>query len=78
VSGTARGDPRLRTRPGAGTQALTFLLWSLLLGTPSALTGTLLMGASSAINLAVAEWIICLGGWRGSQQRVAGAQNATV
>ena len=70
-------DPRLRTRSGAGTQALTFLLWSLLLSAPSALTGKLLMGASSAINLAVAEWIICLRGSRGSQQQVAGAQDVT-
>jgi uncharacterized membrane protein len=43
---------------GAGTQALTFLLWFLILGTPSDLTKELLMGASWAINLAVAEWII--------------------
>jgi uncharacterized membrane protein len=43
---------------GAGTQAVTFLLWFLILGTPNDLTKELLMGASWAINLAVAEWII--------------------
>ena len=59
---------------GAGTQALTFLLWSLVLGTPSALTGELLMGASWAINLALAEWIIRRGSSKGRQKRGAGVQ----
>ena len=45
---------------GAGTQALTALLWLLIFGTPSELTKELLLGASWAINLAVAEWIISI------------------
>jgi uncharacterized membrane protein len=43
---------------GAGTQAVTALLWLVAFGVPNGLTGELLMGASWAINLAVAEWII--------------------
>jgi uncharacterized membrane protein len=43
---------------GAGTQALTALLWLLIFGTPNELTKELLMGASWAINLVVADWII--------------------
>jgi uncharacterized membrane protein len=43
---------------GAGTQALTAILWLLIFGTPNQLTMELLMGASWAINLAVAEWVI--------------------
>lgn len=43
---------------GAGTQALTAILWLLIVGTPDELTRDLLMGASWAINVAVAEWII--------------------
>lgn len=54
---------------GAGTQALTFLLWFLILGTPSALTGELLMGASWVINLVVAEWIILR--WDSNAQKLA-------
>ncbi len=43
---------------GAGTQALTALLWLLIFGTPDQQTHELLMGASWVINLVVAEWII--------------------
>ena len=43
---------------GAGTQALTALLWVLIFGTPDQHTHELLMGVSWAINLVVAEWII--------------------
>jgi uncharacterized membrane protein len=43
---------------GAGTQAFTAITWLLIFGTPNQLTMELLMGASWAINLAVAEWII--------------------
>jgi hypothetical protein len=43
---------------GAGTQAVTALLWLVIVGTPNELTRDLLMGASWVINLAVAEWII--------------------
>lgn len=62
---------------GAGTQALIFLLWALVLGTPSALTSELLMGASWAINLVLAEWIIRRGSLKGRQKRRAGTQGAT-
>ena len=61
---------------GAGTQALVFLLWTLSFGTPSALTGELLMGAGWAINLAVAEWIIRRGSANGRQKRGAGGRGA--
>jgi hypothetical protein len=43
---------------GAGTQVLTVLPWTLMLGQPSGLTRDLLMIAAWLINLAVAEWII--------------------
>jgi uncharacterized membrane protein len=43
---------------GAGTQALTALLWVLIFGTQDQHTHELLMGASWVINLVVAEWII--------------------
>lgn len=43
---------------GAGTQALTGLIWVLIFGTPGQQTHEWLMGASWVINLAVAEWII--------------------
>ncbi len=43
---------------GAGTQALTAILWLVIVGVPGELTKELLMGASWAINLALAEWII--------------------
>jgi uncharacterized membrane protein len=56
---------------GAGTQAVTALLWLLIFGTPSELTRELLLGASWAINLAVAEWIIRRHSSRG-RQRSAG------
>jgi uncharacterized membrane protein len=56
---------------GAGTQALILLPWSLSFGTPSALTYELLMGASWAINLAVAEWIIRRGSAAGRRGRGA-------
>lgn len=42
---------------GAGTQALTTLLWVLIFGPQSELNKELLMGASWVINLAIAEWI---------------------
>jgi hypothetical protein len=43
---------------GAGTQVLTQLVGSLVLGTPNELSTALLMGAGWVINLAGAEWII--------------------
>lgn len=43
---------------GAGTQALIFLPWTLVLGAPGLTAHALLMGAAWVINLAVAEWII--------------------
>jgi uncharacterized membrane protein len=45
---------------GAGTQALTALLWMLIFGTLGEPYKDLLMGASWAINLLLAEWIIRL------------------
>ena len=43
---------------GAGTQALIFLPWTLVIGAPGLTVHALLMGAAWVINLAVAEWII--------------------
>ncbi|MBT2292520.1 DUF2306 domain-containing protein [Paenibacillus albidus] len=43
---------------GAGTQVLTQLAGTLIVGPPGELSGALLMGAGWAINLAVAEWVI--------------------
>ncbi|GAA1013653.1 membrane protein [Acrocarpospora pleiomorpha] len=43
---------------GAGSQALIHLPAMLIVGTPTGLTRTLLLGAAWVINLAVAEWII--------------------
>jgi hypothetical protein len=43
---------------GAGTQVLTQLVGTLIIGPPSELSGALLMGAGWVINLAVAEWAI--------------------
>ncbi|MNV37476.1 hypothetical protein D3C71_1289980 [compost metagenome] len=43
---------------GAGTQVLTQLAGDLMIGTPSELSGALLMGAGWVINLAVAELVI--------------------
>jgi uncharacterized membrane protein len=43
---------------GAGTQALTALLWVIIFGTLGEPTRDWLMGASWIINLAVAEWLI--------------------
>ena len=43
---------------GAGTQVLTQMAGSLLLGAPSELSEALLIGAGWVINLAVAEWAI--------------------
>jgi uncharacterized membrane protein len=60
---------------GAGTQAVTFLLWLLIFGTPNDLTKELLMGASWLINLGVAEWIIRSNRSR-SRQRSTGAGRA--
>ncbi|HLV98246.1 MAG TPA: DUF2306 domain-containing protein [Ktedonobacterales bacterium] len=43
---------------GAGTQALTALIWMLIFGTLGEPTKDWLMGASWVINLAVVEWLI--------------------
>lgn len=43
---------------GAGTQALMMVPWALLMGKPTGLTRTLLMGTGWALNLVVAEWQI--------------------
>lgn len=43
---------------GAGTQALVFLPWTLVLGAPGVFAHDLLMGLGWAINLAVAEVVI--------------------
>src|SRR5690606_28260230 len=43
---------------GAGTQVLTHLPWFILVGRPTELSRTILMGGAWAINAAVAEWII--------------------
>ena len=43
---------------GAGTQALTALLWMLIFGTLGEPYKDLLMGASWVINLAMVEWLI--------------------
>jgi hypothetical protein len=43
---------------GAGTQALTALIWMLIFGTLGEPTKDLLMGASWVINLAVAERLL--------------------
>jgi uncharacterized membrane protein len=43
---------------GAGTQVLTLLPWSLLVGTPDELPHTVLMTAAWVINMAVAEYVI--------------------
>jgi len=43
---------------GAGTQALIFAPWTLVLGAPSETGRALLMGAAWVINLAFAEWVI--------------------
>jgi uncharacterized membrane protein len=61
---------------GAGTQALVFLLWLLIFGTPSERTSEVLMGASWLINLVVAEWIIRRNRSRGRQEQRAGTQGA--
>jgi uncharacterized membrane protein len=43
---------------GAGTQALTALLWVIIFGTLGEPTKDWLMGTSWVINLAVAEWLL--------------------
>jgi hypothetical protein len=43
---------------GAGTQALTQLLFLLLVGARNALTLALMMGAAWLVNIGVAEWLI--------------------
>jgi uncharacterized membrane protein len=43
---------------GAGTQAIVFIPWTMLIGKPDALTRDSLMAVSWVINLAIAEWII--------------------
>jgi Predicted membrane protein (DUF2306) len=43
---------------GAGTQALTLMTWTLLIGKPEEFVRALLMGAGWVINLLVVEWVI--------------------
>lgn len=43
---------------GAGTQAVIFGLWALVVGTPGELATALLMAAGWVLNLAVAEWLV--------------------
>ena len=43
---------------GAGTQVLTQVPWMLLIGAPTQLARSVLMGAGWVINVAVAEWVI--------------------
>ncbi len=43
---------------GAGTQVLTHLPWSLLVGQPEEMSRAILMGSGWIINLIIAEWII--------------------
>ena len=43
---------------GAGTQFVTLTIWTLTIGDPDVVERALLHGASWAINLAVAEWVI--------------------
>jgi len=43
---------------GAGTQALTMLPWTLLIGEPRGLVRDVLMSLAWVINLAFAEWVI--------------------
>lgn len=43
---------------GAGTQAITALIWLLIAGTPDQFTREVLLSVSWIINLALAEWII--------------------
>lgn len=43
---------------GAGTQAITQMLWFLLVGQPNELCKALLMGAGWVINVLVVEWVI--------------------
>jgi uncharacterized membrane protein len=57
---------------GAGTQAVIALLWLLIAGTPSRLTGELLLGAGWVINVVVAEWIVRSNSSRG-RRRPSGA-----
>ncbi len=55
---------------GAGTQALTALLWMIIFGTLGEPTRDWLMGASWVINLAVAEWLIRRQRSKGRQKQV--------
>lgn len=43
---------------GAGTQAFTFILWFVLVGSPDELARALLMGTGWIINVTVVEWIL--------------------
>jgi hypothetical protein len=43
---------------GAGTQAMTQMLWFLLFGQPNELNRALLMGVGWVINMLVVEWVI--------------------
>jgi uncharacterized membrane protein len=43
---------------GAGTQALTMLPWTLMVGEPRGLVRDILMSLAWVINLSIAEWII--------------------
>ncbi len=54
---------------GAGTQALTGLLWVLIFGTMSEPAREWLLGVSWIINLAVAEWIIRRHSLKGRQRQ---------
>ena len=54
---------------GAGTQALIFAPWTLVIGAPSETGRALLMGAAWVINLAFAQWVI-------RRRRLAGRRTA--
>ncbi|HZO74566.1 MAG TPA: DUF2306 domain-containing protein [Ktedonobacteraceae bacterium] len=55
---------------GAGTQALTALIWVIIFGAQSEPYKDLLMGASWIINLVVAEWLIRRKRSKGCQKQV--------
>ncbi|MEP7190334.1 MAG: DUF2306 domain-containing protein [Roseiflexaceae bacterium] len=59
---------------GAGTQALVFLPWLLIVGIPNELNRDILMITGWLINLAVAEWLIRRNSSRGRQAQGAGTQ----
>jgi hypothetical protein len=43
---------------GAGTQVLTHIAWSLLVGTSGEFARTMIMGSGWVINIVIAEWVI--------------------